>query len=348
MTLAREVRAIRDSVGLSSLRHVRHFRLEGYGAYDAADRVFTRELYIRDGQISHGLLLNDDATLFGDCYLGSDDEDFFLLAEGPSTSGLENYLESRIGDVNEVQLVDRTEDHAIIGIDGPYSWELLALLVGPEVIGLPYLTFFRWQEMICYRAGKTGEYGYRIIVPKERHEELERTLMELGDRLDVAEVGLAALDQCALDNWFLNIRREGGRPVTPIELQQQWRVSYQKPFVGSDALGRRRAKGVRQRLTCITSAEKIEVDDAVRHGDREIGPVVNAEFSPIREDWVGLALIETAYAHPEVAPLRIGDGESLGRTVGPPVLQNRSLYVNPQIHSYASRADDDFPPIHDR
>ena len=88
------------------------------------------------------------------------------------------------------------------------------------------------------------------------------------------------------------------------------------------------------------------MDDLVRYSDHGIGTVVNAGFSPIRGDWVALALLDLAYAHPGVTPLRLGERDAPGKTVRPPVIANRSLYVNPQVHSYASRAADGFPPIH--
>ena len=350
VSLSEEILAVRHSVTLSSLDHVRYVRLSGHGAYDAVDRIFTRELYVRDGQLSQGLLLNEDGTIFADCYLGADDEDFFFLLEGPGEELLAAYLARHLDGVADVDIADETGAHVIVALDGPYAWELMARLVGPEVIGLPYLTFFRVDGALCYRAGKTGEYGYRLIVPRDELEGRWEQLCDLGAQLDLREVELEALDQCALENWFLNVRLEGGRPVTPIELQLQWRISYHKTYVGSEALGRRRAEGVSQRLTCVVSPQQIAIDDAVSYGNEDlgevvIGEVVNAGFSPVREEWVGLALLDVAYAYPDIDPLVIGDQRVEGRTVSPPVLNNRSLYVNPQLQSYATRLEDDFPPV---
>jgi glycine cleavage system aminomethyltransferase T len=340
-----QVRALRSSVGVSIQDHVHLAYFRGDGAWEAADRVFTRELHIRDGQLGHGLLLNDDATLFADCYLGCDDEDFFFLVEGPDGRVLGAWLERQTEGIDELEITHHEGDRAIVGIDGPYAWEMMSRLIGPEVIGLPYMTFFRHGGMLCFRAGKTGEYGYGLVVPRsEARERLDR-LLELGVTLDAEEVGLDALDQCALENWFLNIRREGSRGVTPIELQQQWRVSYKKSFVGSEALAARRAHGVSQRLTCLVAPEPLATDDRVRFGDEDIGVVVNAGWSVTRSDWVALALLDLRWAWPGVGPLLVGEREALAVTVAPPVLSNRSLYVNPQIHSYATRGEDEFPPV---
>ena len=102
---------------------------------------------------------------------------------------------------------------------------------------------------------------------------------------------------------------------------------------------------MRQRLTCLVSPQQVAIDDRVTYGGEDIGEVVNAAFSPVREEWVALALLDVAYAYPDIDPLVIGDQHVEGRTVSPPVLNNRSLYVNPQLQSYATRLEDDFPPV---
>ena len=339
-----ETYVVRHSVGLSQPDQVLHIRITGSGAYDAVGRVFTRELYLRDGQLSHGLLLEEDGRVFADCYLARDGADFFLLAEGPTAEDLVAYLHRHFDGVDDVDVTDQRETTSVIGIDGPYAWELMASLVGPEVIGLPYLTFFQFDDVVCCRVGKTGEYGYQLLVPHESHGELRERLLRLGEPLDTGPVELAALDTCALENWFFNIRGEGRHGLTPLELQLQWRVSRKTSFVGSEALKLRRTAGIEQRLTCLVSPSPIQVDDPVRRDETDLGRVIHAGYSALRGDWVGLALIDMPYAHPGVDALHVRD-EREARTVAPPVITNRSLYVNPQVHSYASRHDDDFPPL---
>jgi len=336
--------AVRHSVALSRQDHFVHFRISGAGAFEAADRVFSRELYVRDGQISQGLLLEEDGTVFADCLLANDEGDYFMLTEGPDPETLRGYLARHFDGIGDVTIEDVGARVGIIGVDGPYAWELIARLVGPEVIGLPFLTFFHFDDVVCCRAGKTGEYGYLILAPLDTLPGLWDELISLGTSLDVGTVDLAALDSCALENWFFNIRAEGRFGLTPLELQLQWRVSRQKPYIGSAALERRREEGIRRRLTCLASPSELAVEDTVLRDGAEIGVVLNAGRSPVRGEWVGLALLDLAYALPGVDALHIGEARG-ARSITPPVIANRSLYVNPQVHSYASREDDDFPPL---
>lgn len=344
MDLAERVATIRRSVALSWLNHVRYVRLRGEGAHALLHRVFPRELYLRDGQLSQSLLLDVEGRIFADCYLGSDAHEFFLLAEGPDPGDLLGYLETHAEGIDDLELLDMGPEYGLIGLDGPYAWELMAGLVGPEVIGLPYLTFFHHSGLLCCRAGKTGEYGYVVVVRRPEMERLFTELVALGRSLDVAEAGLEALDRCALENWFFNIRGEGRVAPSPLELQLQWRISRRKTYVGSEALRRHRESGIPRRLTCLVGAGPMTTGDPVRYDGVRIGTVVNAGHSPIRGDWVSLALLDLEYALPGVSDLVVGDAAAAS-TVSPPVIVNRSLYVNPQVHSYASRHEDDFPAL---
>ena len=346
MSLADDVAAIRGSVAVSRLDHVCYVRVRGASAYDALDALFPGALRMRDGQMLHTMLLTEDAYPFADAYLCWDDEEFFLLAEGPASGELVAYLRDHVrGDSIDVE--DRTGSHAIVALDGPYAWEMLGLVVDPEAIGLPYLTFYHHRDWICYRAGKTGEYGYGIIVARTEVDSLERRIADVGSVFDLRRVSLDALDQCALENWFFNIRREGHQPVTPIELQLQWRVSYQKAFVGSEALARRRRDGAKQRLTSLLATGDVAIDDVVSLDGKAVGRVVNAGFSHTRGEWMAVALIDVAWAYPGIGAFTIvgRDRTTTARSVTPPVLNNRSLSVSPQLHSYATRHEYAMPEL---
>jgi glycine cleavage system aminomethyltransferase T len=337
-----QIAALRGSVAVSRLDHVSHVRIRGADSYERLDRLLPSSLHLRDGQLLHTLLLDERAHPLADVYLCWDDEEFFMLAEGLSPGELIDYLRQELPVADGFQIEDRTETDAIISLEGPYAWELLGNAVDPEGIGLPYLTFYHLDRWICYRAGKTGEYGYGLIVPRSEAADLEQRLHEEGGALDVAQADLDALDQCALENWFFNIRREGREPVTPIELQLQWRVSYHKEFTGSAALRARRGH-VRQRLTFLLADAEVRVGDSVHIEDQVAGRVVNAGFSHVRGDWTSLALIDLAYAYPGIDSFTVGEASVPGRSVSPPVLNNRSLTISPQLHSYATRHEQRFP-----
>jgi glycine cleavage system aminomethyltransferase T len=337
--------AIRRSVALSRMDHVFCLALHGEESFDALRRLCPADLFVRDKGMLHTLLLREDAAPFADLYVCRDDEDALLLLEGPTAPELLEHLARQLP--AGVRVEDLGETCGLLGLNGPYAWELMAELVGPEVVGLPYLSFFRDRGWTCFRAGKTGEYGYDLLVPRDQLEPTVARIVELGANLDLGFASLEALDQCALENWFFNIRREGRAPgITPLELQLQWRVSpTRRDYLGAEALRARRAQGAQARLTAVSAPASIAAGDPVGFEGERVGELLNTGAS-LRGDWVGLALLELPFAHPGIDRFvaSTSAGEVPLRSLSPPLIPNRSLFINLQADSYRTRCDRPLPP----
>jgi len=343
--IEQQIHAIRYSAALTEMDHMSCVRLSGEDAFDLLDHICPAELYLRDTQILHTLFLDERALPVADVYVCRNDEEFILIAEGLTGHGLKDYIFSHNPKKYRVEIEDLCESHQIFSLNGPYSWEVLAELVGPEVVGLPYLTFCHFDDLICFRTGKTGEYGYDLLIPFEKSKTVWDRLLDTAKDTDLIISDLTALDQCALENFFFNIRREGQAGVTPLELQLQWRVSYRKEYIGSMALAERKKIGPLVRLTCLLADGSLQVGDEIKNTDKTIGKLVNTGYSHICRQHMALGLIETAYAHSGIIKYTAGDSDTSVLTVSPPIINNRSLYVSPQIHRYQTRDQFEFPPL---
>lgn len=341
------VRAIRESAAVTRLDNVQRVRVRGEDARTAVDRLIAGALRARDGQLQHVLLLTAEGRCFADAYLVCDDDEYELLIDGPDATTLRAHLDAHVDPALDVEIENRSATHTVISIDGPYAWELVSRVAGAEAIGLPYMTFFHAAGWSCYRAGRTGEFGYGLMLPASQADELEHALLRVGTRVDAVAGSLDALDQCSLENFFFNMRREGREAVTPVELQLQWRIAPGKQAVGMDAYRSHRARGIASRVTTLVAERPIACGDRVLAGREDIGHVVNAGWSPVRGDWVGLALLSLPFAHPGVGGIGIATagGSIAARTVAPPVLNNRSLFVSPQLHAYATRHELHVPAL---
>lgn len=345
MSLEEQVLAVRQSCALSRMDHAVYLRISGPDAYEAVDRIIPMTLRLRDAQILLTLLLREDGTPLADVQLGREDDNFLLVAEGLPPAELVALLRDRMPAGAQVDIEHIGDEHDVLALNGPYAWEVMSALIGPEIVGMPYGTIFRARGWTCFRAGKTGEYGYELFVPKRESAAVRQEILEVGARFELREAGLDALDRCALENWFFNIRREGREKLTPIELQLQWRVSYQKDYVGAEALRRRRAEGVRRRLTCLLGDGPVRAGAELRYEGRPVGHVANAEYSSLRQAWVAHGVVDARLGRPGVVGFTTGDGAARLRTALPPVLNNRSLYVHPQRHSFRTRDEAQFPAL---
>jgi glycine cleavage system aminomethyltransferase T len=340
MTLAEDILAIRSSVTLADGAHLTCVRVGGPHALDALDRISPRELFARPGQMVHTLLLDDAARPIADLYVACDEDDYLLVAEGLSGSALVEHVRRHAIDL-EVALDDLSATHAFVTLNGPYAWELLATVASPDVIGLPYLGFFHEGRFTCFRGGRTGEYGYDLLIPRADLASVRAALLETGAQFDLREVSLEALDVCSLENGFFNARRDGATGLTPIELQLQWRVSYHRTYPGSVALGARRATAT-QRSVMIASREPIDRDASVELAGERVGAIINVCKSSVRGEWLALAVVDRDIAHPGIT-FTIGGVHAT--SVSSPAINNRSAYVDPQRHSYHTRERDTFPAL---
>jgi aminomethyltransferase len=269
-----------------------------------------------------------------------------LVGEGPSAEELINAVRERLPADAQVEIENLADDHEMFALNGPYAWEVMSALTGPEIVGMPYGTIFRVRGWRCFRAGKTGEYGYELFIPKDQAPAVRQQILDIGARFELGEAGLAALDRCALENWFFNIRREGKTKLTPIELQLQWRIAYQKDYVGAAAVRRRRAEGVKRRITCLLGQGPLQAGMDLFYRGSLVGQIVNAEFSAVRQEWVAHGIVDPRLSRPGLDGFSAGTSSGARlRSVLPPVLNNRSLYVNPQRHSYKTRAEASFPEL---
>jgi glycine cleavage system T protein (aminomethyltransferase) len=341
VSVADELRALRGAVALADGDQLACVRVRGAGAHDLLDRVSPRELFVRSGQLIHTLFLDDAAQPIADVYLGCDEDDYLVIAEGMSGPAVRDYLAAHAGGL-DAQLDDTSASHAFLCLGGPYAWELLGELTSPDVIGLPYLGFFHERRFTCFRAGKHGEFGYDLLVPREDVAEVRARIHELGRAFDLRAIGPEGLAVAMLENWFWNPRRDVAPGLTPIELQLQWRTSRGRAFPGSAALDARRGAAT-QRAVMATAASALAAGAPIAAGDRVIGSVLHAEYSPLREEWIAMALLERPLAHAGLTGLACHGAAVATRSA--PALNNLSLYVDPQRHSYATRANDRFPPL---
>jgi len=290
--------------------------------------------------VRHTLFLRDDGTVLADAFIVNLGPWFLVLVEGPDETEMVAWLEmlKTRSPEKKVLIAGLGAEWAIFGVDGPYSWEVAAGLLGPGVLGMPYLTLLQREDLFCIRAGKTGEYGYLLIVPQSAAVDVESKLTEIGHALDLMTVTRDALDVCALESWQFTMRAAGTAPLTPIELQLQWRVVYSREFVGSVALRGVRASGAKGRATCFTSDEPVAAGQRIRLGSLDIGEVLAVVASPTLGQTVGSALISLSFAHPHLALSAMTEGRLVPiRTCTASLIHNVSLGVRPNEHSYATR-----------
>jgi aminomethyltransferase len=194
------------------------------------------------------------------------------------------------------------------------------------------------------RAGKTGEYGYDLVVRRDAADDVWTSIVREGATFEAREVGADALSICRFENWFFDPAHVP-EDVTPLELQLGWRLDPSRDWVGRDAVDARRAEGVKRRLTCMLAPSEVAAGDAVLLSGERIGTVTRAERSEVRDEWVVAALLDVAYAHGGIDRYRVGEAGVPVRTVAPPLIDNHSVHVDPRRHTWQTRDELELGPL---
>ena len=194
-------------------------------------------------------------------------------------------------------------------------------------------------EVLLFRAGRSGEYGYQLVVPIDQRDALLDKLLTAGAGFEMVCASETARAQCVLENFFFDVNREGKYGLTPLELQLQWRLSPQKTgYPGAEAVRTRREAGWTHRLTCFAMSESSCPDQEITCDGETVGRILAAGYSPLRGEYVGKALLVCPYWHAGLDAFVVGRCPL--RTISAPAINNLSLRVTPYRHSFHTREED--------
>ncbi len=142
---------VRQGVALSDQGHYSKFRITGSDALD-----FLNNLNLPDvarlpiGRSMTSFLLGDNGEVFCECYVISVGDGYMLLAEGRDVDSVSDYLKANTGDYS-VSIENITSELGLIGLDGPFSWELLKDILGVKILGLRYLEVLENKRLVAHR-----------------------------------------------------------------------------------------------------------------------------------------------------------------------------------------------------
>lgn len=335
-----EYNAVRLSMGISDRSHFTKIKISGSQAYEFTDFICPGDVgSIRDGQMLYSFILNEEGMVLTDVYICNDDEVFIILAEEYGEKELMDFLLQQ-KDGFDVEIEPFSKEYAVIAVDGPYSWELLQQFHGMELIGIPYLGFVKEEQRYLLRAGKSGEYCYKYLIPAQSAEGLWAKLISEGRKFDIKPVGFATNGLIRLENRFLNLRREGTFTRNPVELGLQWMIYFPKEeYLAKEGVEKIKKEGVKRKLIGVIVDTEIEqrlIENLrVYYKNEEIGVIANSGFSFSLNKYVALAYLDIQYAYVGIDLTAVSGGRKVPiRTYSTPFLLNKSFLINPQENSY--------------
>lgn len=292
-----EHEAVRTYGGLFDLSHMAELVVTGADREAFVQEMVTNDLMkLQHGQAMYSCLCNTEGGIIDDLLVYRFPEEIWIVANAGNRAAVVAWLEKHAAG-RAVNLDDRTEQIALVAIQGPSAEPVLGKHTSHDLSGLDFYTA-QWGEVagcpaLISRTGYTGEDGFELYVENRYAEKVWDALLT-GDE-KVVPVGLAARDTLRLESGFALYGHELAIERSPYEVSLAWITkldSEPKPMV-ADALQRRKEAAT----TCLVglSMEGRAVPRAgyeVHHQGQPIGVVTSGTFSPTLKKGVALAMVE--------------------------------------------------------
>jgi aminomethyltransferase len=203
----------RRTAGIFDVSHMGRFVVGGASALPFLQKVLTNNAAALDqGQSQYTMIPDEEGGAIDDAYLYRfRDEDYLLVVNAANREKDWNHLQRLAAAFNDLQMADRSEELAMISLQGPQSKVVLRTLMTegslpePEKNALS-LARIGEAEVWLARTGYTGEpLGFELFFPAEYAVSIWQALMAQG----AEPVGLGARD---------TLRLEAGLPLYGHEL----------------------------------------------------------------------------------------------------------------------------------
>ncbi|NKX39728.1 GcvT family protein [Tritonibacter mobilis] len=259
---AREVKAVREAVGINEIHNFGKYRVKGAGARAWLDRIMAGRVP-QKGRLSLTPMLSPKGRLIGDFTISCLGEgDFQLTASyGAQAYHMRWFLQN----LDEGVTVDNVSDQVNgFQIAGPKAREVLQACTRSDISDMRFLDVRHLTvgmvECVVQRVSYTGDLGYEIYCDLPSQRALWAALWGEGQNHGMKPFGMRAMMSLRLDKFFGSWLSEFSPDYTAAETGLDRFISFKKPvdFIGRAAAEAERDAGVSRKLCAF----EVDADDA--------------------------------------------------------------------------------------
>jgi aminomethyltransferase len=322
--------AVRDSAGKFDVSHMGQLTVSGPDAARLLQRLTTNDVEALDpGEAQYAAITDERGVMLDDTVVynlpASEDEAYlFIPNAGHDAETYDRFLARRDEWGLDAEVTNRTEEYAMIAVQGPDSPDLLGQITTVDLDALSRFELaagtVTGREALVARTGYTGEQGFEVLCPWE-------AAAEVWADLDCQPCGLGARDTLRIEMGFLLSGQDFDpeeEPRNPYEAGIGFAVKLDTEFVGRDALEGVQVEGTEENLVGLVLQER----GVPRHGyavttadGERIGHVTSGTMSPTLGEPVALAYLPREYVGEErTVRVVIRDEPKKARTTTTPFL----------------------------
>jgi aminomethyltransferase len=294
---------VRKRVGVFDVSHMGEFIVRGKGAAAFLQRMTINDISkIFEGRVQYSALCYENGGIVDDLLVYHRGDHFMLVVNASNTKKDFEWLQSHLP--GDVELTDKSDETALLAIQGPHSLATLQKLTKVDLRAIDYYHFTKGLlagvEMLISHTGYTGELGFELYFPSDvaLGTKVWQAIFDAGKEFDIAPVGLGARDTLRLEMAFCLYGNDIDQTTNPLEAGLGWITKLSKgEFIGRKAISKVKEAGLKRKLVGFTLAERA----VARHGypisanATQIGHVTSGTFSPSLEYPIGLGYVATGH-----------------------------------------------------
>ena len=260
-----EHKAVRERCGLFDVSHMGEFVVSGPQAMEFVQYVTTNDVAkLALGQVHYSTILNDRGTIEDDCLVYRYADHLMMVVNASNIEKDFAHISRHLGRF-DAQLENRSDEIALLALQGPQAVEILRLMTATDLDRIGYYHFTEGlvagSPAIISRTGYTGEDGFELYVENRYAVAIWEALVGTGR---VTPAGLGARDTLRLEMGMALYGNDIDDTTTPLEANLGWLVKLAKgDFVGRDALVRQKEAGVARKLVGFVPDDRRSI---ARHG----------------------------------------------------------------------------------
>ena len=303
--------AVRRAAGLFDVSHMGEVDVRGPQAAEFLDHLVTNDVTkLFPGRVLYSPMCYPSGGVVDDLlvYMRGP-QDFFLCINAGNVDKDLAWLYEKSATF-DVMIANRSSDYALLALQGPRAAAILQPLSSVSLAGLKYYHFtagaIAGVTCLISRTGYTGEDGFELYHAADEAEKLGEALLAAGAPHGLELTGLGARDSLRLEAGYPLYGHEISQDVSPLAAGLGWTVKFDKSagFNGRDALLAEKQHGGPKKIVFFcTGDRRIARADSTVLGPSgaAVGRVVSGTLSPVLNEAIGSALVETAAAESSLA-----------------------------------------------
>jgi aminomethyltransferase len=296
-----EHHAVRTSAGVFDVCHMAEFRIFGFEAFDALQRIVTNDLHRIDelGRAAYTLMCDETGGVIDDLIVyHTGDLEYLVIANAANRDADVSWIKKHLPE--GIEFVDESDRTGLIALQGPKAIGIITELTGQEAPGRFRVSEARLDgstPVLVARTGYTGEDGVEIVCAAADAVAVWRLLLSFPE---VTPCGLGARDTLRLEMGYPLHGTDMDRSTDPVSAGLSWAVSWKKgDFAGRAALEKVREAGPARRLVGLAVFDGVPRHGyTVLHEGAEVGSVASGTFSPTLEHGIATAYVPVALSEP--------------------------------------------------